>query len=56
MKAYYRINVYSQIDGSLRSCLEFADKEKAERQAWRMKKQVADDLCYLGIEEVYGED
>lgn len=56
MKFYYRINVYSYIDGSLQECLEFTDKEKAEREALRMRKEVADDLCYLGIEEVYGDD
>lgn len=50
---HYRISIYSQIDHSWQRDMDFDTEIEAKVEMIKLEDEVAKDLCYMKLEEVY---
>lgn len=50
---HYRISIYSQIDHSWQKDIDFKYEIEAKDEMIKLEDEVAKDLCYMELEEVY---
>lgn len=52
---HYELTAYSRIDRSIRWVKRFDTEIEANVTKLKLEDEVANDLCYMGIETVYEE-